>query len=398
MKIGIIREGKIPPDSRVPLTPDHCAEILQKYPVEIVVQKSPARCFSDDEYAAKGITLIDDVTDCDILMGVKEDKIADLIANKTYFFFSHTIKEQPYNKGLLQEILKKEIKLIDYEVLTDDAGKRLIAFGKFAGMVGAHNGVLAYGKKTGLFELKRMRDCKDYAEAQSVYKNLILPPMRIVLTGTGRVSMGAAEVLKDMNIKEVSPEDYLKHTYDEAIFTQISSKEYVKRKDGQAFSKKDFYQNPQEFESNFLPFAYRSDVLINGMYWDNEAPALFSLEDMKNNSFIIQAIADVTCDIAPVASIPATIKASTIADPLFGFDKMRGEACDWSADQAICMMTIDNLPNEMPRDASISFGQQFISFVIEELLKENSPVIERATVADQGQLGQHFEYLTDYVS
>ena len=398
MKIGIIREGKVPPDYRVPLTPDHCKTIKEKYPVEIVAQRSENRCYTDQEYQNAGIDLVDNVDDCDVLMGVKEVKIKDLIADKKYFFFSHTIKEQPYNKTLLQEILKKNIQLIDYEVLTNDTGARIIAFGKFAGMVGAHNGIMAYGKKTGSFDLKRMKDCTDYEDAKEVYKNLKLPPMRIVLTGTGRVSNGAAEVLRDMNIKQVSPEDYLNSAFSEPVFTQISSLEYVKKKNGSPFSKKEFYESPENFQSNFLPFQQKSDILINGMYWNNDAPALFTLDDLKEDDFSIKVIADVTCDIAPVASVPTTIKASTIADPLFGYDKLKQEECSWENENAICMMTIDNLPNEMPRDASLSFGQQFVSFVIEELLDENSTLIERATIAKNGSLGDHFKYLSDYVS
>ena len=398
MKIGIIKEGKTPPDYRVPLSPAHCKEIMDNYPVELVVQRSQSRCFTDEEYQAKGITLVDSVADCDVLMGVKEVKIKDLIADKKYFFFSHTIKKQAYNKELLQEVLKKNIQLLDYEVLTNEEGSRIIAFGKFAGMVGAHNGIMAYGLKTGSYDLKRMNECADYEEAKAVYKNLKLPPVRIVLTGTGRVSNGAAEVLKDMNIKQVSPSEYLQQSFNGPVFTQISSLDYVKKKDESTFTKKEFYKNPENFKSNFLPFQQQSDILINGMYWDNSAPALFALNDLKDKSFSIKVIADVTCDIAPVASVPTTIKASTIADPLFGFDKNTQEECSWKDDDAICMMTIDNLPNEMPRDASMSFGQQFVSFVLDELLKKDSHLIDRATIAKNGKLGPHFQYLSDYVS
>jgi saccharopine dehydrogenase (NAD+, L-lysine-forming) len=398
MKIGIIKEGKTPPDYRVPLSPSHCKEIIDNFPVELVVQRSKSRCFTDEEYLAKGITLVDSVADCDVLMGVKEVKIKDLIADKKYFFFSHTIKKQAYNKELLQEVLKKNIQLLDYEVLTNEKGSRIIAFGKFAGMVGAHNGIMAYGLKTGSYDLKRMNECADYEEAKAVYKNLKLPPVRIVLTGTGRVSNGAAEVLKDMNIKQVSPSEYLQQSFNGPVFTQISSLDYVKKKDESSFTKKEFYKNPENFKSNFLPFQQQSDILINGMYWDNSAPALFTINDLKENAFSLKVIADVTCDIAPVASVPTTIKASTIADPLFGFNKNTQEECSWKDDDAICMMTIDNLPNEMPRDASMSFGQQFVSFVLDELLKKDSPLIDRATIAKNGKLGPHFQYLSDYVS
>ena len=198
-----------------------------------------------------------------------------------------------------------------------------------------------------------------------------------------------------MNIKQVSPQDYLSNTYNEPVFTQISSLDYVKKIDNSSFTKEEFYNKPKEFKSNFLPFQQKSDILINGMYWDNDAPALFTLEDLKEESFSIKVIADVTCDIAPVASVPTTIKASTISDPLFGYDKIKQEECSWKNDDAICMMTIDNLPNEMPRDASMSFGQQFVSFVLEELLDESSQLIERATITKSGNLGKHFDYLKD---
>ncbi|MCG8328264.1 MAG: NAD(P)-dependent oxidoreductase [Chitinophagales bacterium] len=398
MKIGIIREGKTPPDSRVPLTSLQCAEILKDNEhMELVVQPSPGRCFPDTDYQKRSIPLEEDLGDCDVLMGVKEVPIDQLIPNKTYFFFSHTIKKQSYNRDLLRAILAKNIRLIDYEVLTNDQGKRLIAFGKFAGMVGAHNGLYTYGERTGLFELKRMKDCLDYAEAKAIYKEMKWPALRIVLTGTGRVGMGAALVLKDMGIREVSPEEYLNNTYDEAVFTQLQCKDYVAPKNGEAFEKKEFYQHPETYKSIFAPYTQRSDIMINGIYWDNAAPAFFTVDDMTKDEFAIQVIADVTCDIAPISSIPSTLKASTIADPVFGFNPSNGTEATAYQSHTIDMMTIDNLPNELPRDASKAFGEQFIQHILPELLKSESEVIKRATVAENGQLGRDFGYLEAYV-
>ena len=399
MKLGIIRETKTPPDSRVPLSPQQCKHIQQNYPhIHIFVQPSASRCFSDQEYIDQGITLKEDLSQCDILMGVKEVKIDQLIEDKTYFFFSHTIKEQEYNRKLLQTILHKKIRLIDYEVLTNDKGQRLIAFGRFAGMVGAHNGVWAYGKRSELFSLKRMKDCRDYLEAKTIYKNLMLPPIKVVLTGTGRVSQGAAQVLKNMKIKQVSPQAFLTEKFDTAVFTQLSSLDYARRKDGKAFSKKEFYENPSDFESNFLNYTKQADIFINGIYWDNEAPAFFELEDLKSPEFKIDVIADVTCDIAPKASIVTTLKASTIADPLFGVHRVDHIECDALDPKAICMMTIDNLPNELPRDASESFGKQFVEFILDDIQDTSSALLDRATIAKDGHLGAHFQYLQEYVS
>lgn len=398
MKIGIIREGKIPPDSRVPLTPEQCAYLIEKYPIEVSVQRSPNRCYPDEDYQKAGIRLVDEVKDCDILMGVKEVPIDQLIANKTYFFFSHTFKKQVYNRGLLQAILKKGIHLIDYEALTNEKGQRLIAFGRFAGMVGAHNGILTYGKRTGLYALPRMKDCKDYQEAKNIYSELSLPAMKIVLTGNGRVAKGAASVLSDMGISKVSPQDFLEKEYTEAVFTQLDCKDYVARIDGAAFEKFHFYDHPGLYKSIFAPYYRVADLMINGIYWDNNAPAFFTKEEMKSNDFNIKVIADVTCDIAPVSSIPSTLRASTIADPFFGYDPIQEKETSAFTAGSIDMMTIDNLPNELPRDASQSFGEQFMEHIVEELLEsERSKVIERASVAVGGALGKHYGYLDGFV-
>ena len=397
MKIGIIREGKTPPDSRVPLTPKQCKYVTENFPVEITVKPANGRCYKNTEYRTEGVKMSDYLSDCEVLMGVKEVPISQLSLRKTYFFFSHTIKKQPYNRDLLQACVDRKIRLIDYEALVDENGKRLIAFGKFAGMVGAHNGVLTYGRRTGNFSLTRMHKLYDYAAAKEIYRNTDWGKMKIVLTGTGRVGSGAAMVLDDMGIRKVNPQEFLENEYAEAVYTQLGCEHYAARKDGGAFVKQDFFDNPQDYESIFAPYAAAANVMINGIYWDNEAPAFFTLEEMQTDDFNIEVIADVTCDIAPVSSIPATVDASTIADPIFGFDPTTGEKTDAFDEAGVDMMTIDNLPNELPRDASEAFGEQFIENILPELLKPDSAVIKRATVTENGDLGAHFEYLRDYL-
>lgn len=396
MKIGIIREGKTPPDSRVPLTPDQCRTTRDRGPVDIVVQPFPGRCFSDKEYLAAGVRLQEDLSSCSVLMGVKEVPVDLLLEDKTYLFFSHTIKKQPYNRKLLQAVLKKKIRLIDYEVLTDEEGNRLIAFGKFAGMVGAHNALYTYGQRTGAFHLRRMKDCRDYAEAKSLYKTMHWPPVRIVLTGTGRVGAGAAEVLRDMGIREVNPEDFLEKNFHEAVFTQLSAPHYVEHKSGFPFDPRHYYSHPDEYRSAFAPYARKADIFINGIFWDNRAPAFFTREDMLGADFRIRVIADVTCDIAPVSSVPSTLRPSTIEHPLYGFDPFTGQEAPLHLEQVIDVMAIDNLPNEMPRDASSAFGQMFIDRVLPEFFKSHSTILERATIADGGALCPRFKYLQAY--
>ena len=399
LQLGIIAEGKTPPDTRVPLTPTQCAHIQQNYPARIVVQSSPNRCFSDDDYTAVGIAVQDSVESQDILLGVKEVPIEQLVFGKTYFFFSHTIKKQEYNKKLLQAILQKNIRLIDYEVLTDENGRRLIAFGRFAGMVGAHNALWTYGRRTGAFSLKRMKDCRDYAEAKELYKNLSLPPVRIVLTGTGRVAGGAAMVLDDMGVQKISPKAFLEtEKFSYPVYTQLGCSDYVARISDGGFDKQEFYAEPKKYTSIFWPYAQCSDIMVNGIFWDSRAPQFFTAGQMQHPDFSIRVIADVTCDIAPESSIPSTLRPSTIADPVYGYNPLNGTETEaFSGAEIIDVMAIDNLPNELPRDASQAFGRQFIDYILKELLVEESSVITRGTVAVNGGLGKDFIYLREWI-
>jgi saccharopine dehydrogenase (NAD+, L-lysine forming) len=399
MKIAIIREGKIPADSRTPLTPKHCKRIQEIYKdLEIIVQSSEKRCYTDQEYRAEGIAVRENIEDCDLFLGVKEVPIEELKPNKTYFFFSHTIKGQAYNRNLLRAILQKKIHLIDYEVLTNDQGQRIIAFGYFAGMVGAHNGIYTYGKRTGSFDLPRLKDCKDYSEALEIYKTLKLPNLKIVLTGTGRVAKGAARVLEDMKIRCLSPKSFINETYEYPVYTQLTSSDYVAPKKSNIFDKNIFYQHPEEFYSTFMQYAPVADILINGIYYDPRAPAFFTLEEMAQDRFKIKVIADVTCDIAPKSSIPSTIEASTIEKPVFGFHKKNWIKTEPHCLDSIDMMTIDNLPNELPRDASLAFGDQFIEFLLPEIMRwDQSEILDRATIAKEGVLGKHYQYLENFL-
>ena len=399
MKIGIIKETKIPVDHRVAFTPTHCKAILEKYPtIQIVVQPSSIRCYKDAEYSDAGAILSDDVSECDVLFGVKEVKIEKLIPNKTYFFFSHTIKKQPYNKALLQNVLEKNIQLVDYECLKDSDGKRVVAFGRWAGIVGAYNGIRTYGLKHKLFELKPAHLCFDMKELWSEFPKVKLPNIKILLTGGGRVTRGAQEVLDGLGIKNVSMPAYTSREYGEPVYIQLDSDAYNKRIDGQAFDYTDFYTNPQHYESDFKQYLPHTDLLIAGAYWDPKAPVLFTLEEVQSADFKINTIADITCDIE--VSIPTTIRATTINNPFYDFNKVSlKEESAFSNPNNITIMSVDNLPCELPRDASTGFGDMLCEYVIPTLLgKEFSEIISGASITKSGLLTSKFRYLSDYVA
>lgn len=398
MNIGIIREGKNPPDRRVPFCPDQLKSLSERFgeKLNFIVESSPVRSYTDEEYRDVGIEVSEDISEADVFFGVKEVPISKLIPNKTYFFFSHTIKKQHYNKTLLQAILEKNIRLIDYEALKDDQGNRVVAFGRWAGIVGAYNALWTYGKKTALYDIKRASECKDFEELKSELKNVQLPPIKIVVTGAGRVGKGVKEILEALNIPEVETHEFLHLYFEEPVFTVLSTSDYNRRKADGGYDREEFYASPEKFESHFLKFAEAGEMLIAAAYWDPQAPRLFKLEDINSPDFSLSVIADVTCDIG--GSIPTTIRASTILDPVYDVDRETGSVIPaFGSQTSISVMAIDNLPCELPRESSRAFGQMLEQWVIPALLEENSPILERATVARDGDLTLEFMYLKDFV-
>jgi saccharopine dehydrogenase (NAD+, L-lysine-forming) len=398
VKIGLIREGKVPVDRRVALTPVQAREVMERFPdVEIVTQTSQVRCFKDSDYQMEGIKIVESIEDCQIILGVKEVPIPDLIPEKTYFFFSHTIKKQPYNHDLIIAVLNKKIRLIDYETLTDQTGKRIIAFGRWAGIVGAYNGILTYGKRYNLFLLRSAHHCYDLEDLKSEYAKVKLPPIKIILTGGGRVAKGAMEVLFGMGIKRVTPHDFLEERFDYPVFTQLNTRDYNVKKDGTEFSRKEFYIYPEHYEASFLKYAKKGDLLIASAFWDPRAPVLFERKDIVKDDFKINVIADITCDIE--GSIPSTKKPSTIEDPIYDYNPSDDQVENPFTDEGnVTVMAVDNLPCELPRDASESFGYELINNVLPELLGDDSKeIIKNATIAQGGQLTEKFQYLQDYV-
>lgn len=401
VRLGIIREGKVPHDHRVPLTPKQCKTVEAQYPeVKIIVQPSEIRCFKNEEYSELGIEVNEDLSSCDIIMGVKEVNTEDLIPNKKFLFFSHTIKKQSYNRKLLKAILDKKIQLIDYEILKDKFNKRIIGFGRYAGIVGCYNGFRALGLKTGLYELKPAHKCEDRREMEGELSKVVLPSdIRVVLTGWGRVGNGAREVIDLLPITEVSPSEFLNKQFDMAIYTHLDVEDYYQPKDGSEFVKNDFYTHPEKYTSILDSFIKKGATMyIPCHFWSSQSPYLLTNDTLKEEGLKLKVIADISCDIkGPIAS---TIRASKISDPMYGYDPQTETETDFMDENAIVVMAVDNLPCELPKDASEDFGNELIRNVFPPLFREDPDnIIARGSETDlEGNLTQGFEYLSDYVN
>lgn len=398
MKFGIIKERKNPPDRRVVFSPNEIKTIQEQFPVvSFKVEPSDIRIFSDAEYQNLGIEVTDDLSDCEVLFGVKEVPVEALIPNKKYFFFSHTIKKQPYNQKLLQAVLEKNIELYDHETIVDAANKRLIGFGRYAGIVGAYNAIRAFGIKFELFKMPKASALKGRDALVQQVKRQIIPPIKIVVTGTGKVGSGVKEMLLAMKIKEVSVENFLTKKFTQPVFTQIDVLEYNKRMDGQKFDTKDFYKNPSEYESDFERFTKVADIYISGHFHANAAPQILSQKMLQASDCAIKIVADVSCDVnGPIA---CTLRASTIEDPLYGYLPSENKEVDVFHPAAIVVMAVDNLPCELPKDASEGFGEMFTQHVIPAFFNNDADgILARAKMTENGVLTERFNYLQDYVA
>lgn len=394
LKIGLIREGKIPPDNRVALTPAQCKWVQENMPVIIHVQHCDTRCFKDREYTDAGIEVKDDVSDCDILLGIKEVPVDMLVPEKTYFFFSHTKKMQLYNQKLLQNIISKKNTLIDYECLEHDDGTRIIGFGFFAGVVGAHNGMMAYGNRTGYFQLGRVYKQKTFQQLIHTYFGLKLPLLKIAVTGSGRVAHGILEIMNLMEIHETEPEEYLNEKFTYPVYVHLKGSDLYADKLTGKYSRISFHEHPENYNCLFNKYIGETDILMNGVYWEEKSPRLFEMEDMKKPNFNITTISDISDDRN--GSVPCNMGDATKENPVYGVDKISGSLTEPYLPGSVDVMAVGNLPNELPRDASRYFGEQLIKFVLGDLISGGSKILTNATIVKQGVLTDPYKYMKDY--
>jgi saccharopine dehydrogenase (NAD+, L-lysine forming) len=397
IKIGLLREEKVPEDNRVALTPAQCKWLKSHQPqFDIVVQESAGRCFSNAEYERAGIEVKEDLGECHILLGIKEVPPASLIENKTYLFFSHTRKKQPYNQKLLQTIVERNITLIDYECMEHEDGQRIIGFGFFAGVVGAHNGMMAYGKRTGSYTLERVYKQQDFKELIHSYFGLKLPNIKIAITGSGRVAHGVLEVMNLMGVIEIEKDEYLSREFSYPVYVQLKGADLYAHKKTGMYSREHFHTNAAEYICLFDQFVPQTDILMNGIFWDVHVPRLFTIRRVSDPDFRIKVIADITDDTN--GSIPINLGDQSIENPVYGVDRHSFQKTAPYLATSVDVMAVGNLPNELPRDASKYFGEQLIKYILPDLFAGGSPVIERATIVRKGKLTPHFDYLSDYAN
>ena len=393
--IGLIREGKLPADNRVALTPAQAQYLQKQHPnLQIIVEPSPDRCFSDEEYRRAGIQVDSDLSKCEILLGIKEVPVSQLLAEKTYLFFSHTKKEQAANRALMQAMVEKKITLIDYECLVHPDGQRLIGFGFFAGIVGAHNGIMAYGNRTGLYNLRRVSDIRDYRELIHTYFGLKLPPLKVVVTGSGRVAHGILEIMNLLDIQEVETDEFLQETFSYPVYVHLKGSDLYRNRITGTYQRLHFHDHAEEYVCLFEPYTAVADILMNGIYWDETVPRLFSMDTLQRPDYRMFTIADITDDKG--GSVPCNLGDAPPQAPVYGVDRFSGKQTEPYLPGSVDVMAVGNLPNELPRDASRYFGEQLIKYVFQDLISGGSPILEGATMLSEGKLTQPFEYLHAY--
>jgi saccharopine dehydrogenase (NAD+, L-lysine forming) len=431
-KIGIRHEDKYTMERRVALPPRFVKKLTDNG-LQVYVERSPKRVFTDSEFKQAGAFVTPSLSDTPVIFGVKEIPVSFFEENKTYVFFSHVIKGQPYNMPMLTKMMEKKCNLIDYEKITDDLGRRLIFFGRFAGLAGMINSLWSYGERmnvlghnTPFSKMKQSHKYNSLAEAEQAVREageLIraygLPgekaPFTIGFTGYGNVSQGAQHIANQLPAVEITPEELLKlkadGNYSNKLVYKVVFKEHhisEPRDSGQKFALTDYYEHPEKYKNQFEKYLPHLTILMNCMYWDNRYPTLVSkhaIEKLyKANDMKLKVIGDVTCD--PDGSIEFTHKGTEIEDPVFVYNPEKREAVMGFEGDGILVMAVDILPSELPRESSESFGEALVDFVpaiaradySEDFEQLKLPAeIKRAMILHKGELTPDYQYIQEYL-
>ena len=404
--LGIIRESR-KDETRTPLAPKHIKELKKKFPgIKINIQSSKKRCFNDEEYSKTGATINEDLNFSDLILGVKEVDTNILLNRKKYLFFSHTSKIQPDNsaaaqgtpgmdkKDLLKKILEKKITLIDYDNIRNSAGARYLGFGRFSGIVGCYNSLALYENFLNNLKLPRAFEINNYTLLKNTLTNQKFSKIKILITGDGRVSKGVLELLQFTNINQVSKDVFIKKKFDEPVFCNLKTSDYVTENPVNEFDLQHFIKNPKKYVSIAEKYLVQTDLLISAHYWDPESPKIFELKNLyKFNK--LQVIGDITCDIN--GSIPTTLKSTSIEEPYFYLDRNKHNEIKASSN-SLAIMAVDNLPSELSRDSSEEFGDGIVSKILPYIINHDDGRIHNATIIKNGNFLPKYSYLKKYIS
>ncbi|NQT62043.1 MAG: hypothetical protein HQ556_03705 [Candidatus Marinimicrobia bacterium] len=428
VKIGIIAEHK-PGEGRIPLTPVQITQLHQENPdLTISVMPSKQRIFLDDEFRSSDIRMPQDLADANLVMAVKEIDVKDIRGNQTYLYFSHTIKGQDYNMPMLQHILDTGATLLDYELIRDENNRRLVFFGRHAGLAGMVNTLWSYGQRLKALgtdsPFLQIKQAQDYANLEEINLSLQIlgseisrwladkPAIVIGLTGYGNVSGGAQEILANLPMHEMSAEELLAADLD-ALHGQLI-KVVFKEKDmfepldsNTEFELQDYFNHPEKYQAKFQPYLKKMHMLVNCIYWDTPYPRLVTLEDIKAHyasDKTLMVVGDITCDID--GAIQFNTGATLSPDPVYIHDINTGKKIMGFKGEGPVVMAVDNLPTELPREASAAFGEALIPFVFamgacdysEPFDSLDLPAeVKRAVIAHAGKLTPDFEMLKKYL-
>jgi len=432
--IGIRHEDKYKMERRVPIVPKHVEWLVKHQNIDIVVQSSEKRVFKDDEFTKAGAKVAKELKRCPIIFGVKEISISAFEENKTYIFFSHVIKGQKYNMPMLKKMMEMKCNLIDYEKVADEQNKRLIFFGKYAGLAGMINSFWAlglrlkyYGYESKLLKIKQACHYHSLAEAkedisaigQLIAENGIpeeMLPFTIGFTGYGNVSQGAQEICGLLPIKEISPEKLLslkhrKKLPNNIIYKVIFKEEHLVEPidSTHEFELQDYYNHPEKYKGVFEKYIPHLSMLMNCMYWDEKYPKLITKENLKKmyskGKPKLTVIGDITCDID--GSIECTTKPAKIEDPIYVYNPFTDQTTSGYEGEGILDMAVDILPSELPRDSSFGFSDVLVNFVkpiaiadydlpFEEI--DLPKAIKKALILLKGELTPNYKYLEEHVN
>jgi len=431
-KVGIRYEDKYVMERRVPLTPDHIRELI-KEGIEFEVVKSAKRIFKDAEFTDAGATLVEEVSDAQVVLGVKEMPIGYFKEGKAYIFFSHTIKGQPYNMPLLRDMMSSKITLVDYEKIADEKGRRLIFFGRFAGLAGMINSFWSLGQRlkvkgieTSFTKLKQTHNYNSLDEVKEVVseigndinKNGVhtdIHPLVVGITGYGNVSKGAQEILNLLPVEYIKPEELstLEERNDlsnKKVYAVVFEEKHISKPidSKKEFVLDEYYNHPELFENQFEQYVPHLTILMNCMYWDDKYPRIITKDFLEklysNGEPKLKVIGDVTCD--PDGSIECTHKGTEIEDPVFVYDPFSRKPTMGFDGDGLLIMAVDILPSELPRESSQTFSDALLGFMPEICAADYNAdfavlklpaEIKRATILHKGELTPDYKYLEDFV-